>query len=68
MSVMAAIFAIGKSNSDVPKLSENFSPEARNFVDRCLTRDQSARPSARQLLEHKFVSERSERKSSSKKR
>ncbi|XP_041365735.1 uncharacterized protein LOC121380819 [Gigantopelta aegis] len=51
---MAAIFAIG-SDKPIPPLPELFSDEARHFVKCCLTRDQSRRSSASELLEHPFI-------------
>ena len=38
MPPMAAIFAIGSGTLAVPKLSEDFSESARDFVNKCLTR------------------------------
>ncbi|KAL9978253.1 hypothetical protein ACROYT_G015751 [Oculina patagonica] len=55
MPPMAAIFAIGSGSLAVPQLSENFSPGARDFVNKCLTRDPDLRPSADELLQHHFL-------------
>lgn len=55
MPRMTAIFAIGSGSVPVPQLSEDFSPDARDFVHRCLTRDPDFRPSADELLQHPFV-------------
>ncbi|CAG2255860.1 Mitogen-activated protein kinase kinase kinase 19 [Mytilus edulis] len=54
MNPMAAIFAIG-CDRPVPELPERFTLEARDFVNSCLTRDQSKRLSATQLLHHEFL-------------
>ncbi|GFR69149.1 mitogen-activated protein kinase kinase kinase 19-like [Elysia marginata] len=62
MNPMAAIFAIGSSSRPVPSLDEKFSPEARDFVTLCLTRDQEKRPSAGELLDHIFLTRKSARK------
>ena len=51
---LAAIFAIG-SDKQVPQLPEKFTQNARNFVNACLTRSQSERPNATQLLLHPFI-------------
>ncbi|XP_062621332.1 uncharacterized protein LOC134282921 [Saccostrea cucullata] len=58
MNPMAAIFAIGSDRKSPPRLPEKFTPEAMEFVDFCLTRDQSKRPSAAQLLLHSFITKR----------
>jgi len=55
MPRMSAIFAIGSGSVAVPQLGEDFSPDARDFVHRCLTRDPDLRPSADELLQHPFV-------------
>ncbi|KAJ7322785.1 hypothetical protein OS493_032970 [Desmophyllum pertusum] len=55
MPPMAAIFAIGSGSLAVPHLGEDFSPGARDFVDKCLTRDPDLRPSADELLQHYFL-------------
>ncbi len=54
MPPMAAIFAIG-SDRPVPQLPEKFSELARDFVNKCLTKDPSIRPSASELLSHAFI-------------
>ncbi|XP_059179297.1 uncharacterized protein LOC131958339 [Physella acuta] len=63
MNPMAAIFAIGSPNRPVPTLDEKFSQNARDFVCQCLTRDQDARPSAADLLDHPFISRKPTRRS-----
>ncbi|XP_046544586.1 LOW QUALITY PROTEIN: uncharacterized protein LOC124254780 [Haliotis rubra] len=62
MNPMAAIFAIG-SDRPVPTLPEDrFSPEAREFVMKCLTRDQNIRSSATELLQDVFILKKSSKK------
>ncbi|XP_022336709.2 uncharacterized protein LOC111132656 isoform X3 [Crassostrea virginica] len=58
MNPMAAIFAIGSDRKSPPRLPDKFSVEAVEFVDFCLTRDQSKRPSAAKLLQHQFITKR----------
>ncbi|XP_052799518.1 uncharacterized protein LOC128231131 isoform X2 [Mya arenaria] len=62
MNPMAAIFAIG-SNKPVPELPDRFTEEARNFVTLCLTKDQSKRLSASELLSGTFLKRRSKKTS-----
>ena len=38
MPPMAAIYAIGSGSLALPKLGEDFSEGARDFVNKCLTR------------------------------
>lgn len=54
---IAAIYAIGSGDTPAPQIPEKFSPEARDFVSRCLKRDPDERPSAAELLEHDFLKE-----------
>ncbi|KAK3592514.1 hypothetical protein CHS0354_013848 [Potamilus streckersoni] len=61
MNPMAAIFAIG-SDKPIPQLPEKFSHEARDFVNTCLTRNQSFRPTATELHQHPFIKRRSTKK------
>ncbi|XP_046371744.2 uncharacterized protein LOC124145836 [Haliotis rufescens] len=62
MNPMAAIFAIG-SDKPAPTLPEDkFSPEAREFVMKCLTRDQNIRSSATELLQDVFILKKSSKK------
>ncbi|XP_028518151.1 mitogen-activated protein kinase kinase kinase 19 [Exaiptasia diaphana] len=56
MQPMAAIFSIG-NGSTVPRLGESFSQLARDFTTACMTREPEARPSASELLQHKFLIE-----------
>ena len=55
MPPMSAIFAIGSDSRPIPQLPEKFSPEARDFYSKCLTRDPNVRPSAAALLRHPFM-------------
>ncbi|XP_067842866.1 mitogen-activated protein kinase kinase kinase 19 [Heptranchias perlo] len=55
MDKMAAMFYIGAHRGLMPTLPEQFSENARDFVQICLTSDQHERPSAKQLLQHAFV-------------
>lgn len=51
---VAAIFKIGNSR-DMPEIPDHLSSDAKNFIQLCLQRDPSARPTAQQLLEHPFI-------------
>ncbi|RDX87291.1 Mitogen-activated protein kinase kinase kinase 3, partial [Mucuna pruriens] len=55
---VAAIFKIGNSK-DMPEIPEHLSSEAKNFIQLCLQRDPSARPTAQMLLEHPFIRDQS---------
>ncbi|KAM3916978.1 mitogen-activated protein kinase kinase kinase 19 [Leptodactylus fuscus] len=55
MERMAAMFYIGVEKGLMPTLPDHFSRKARDFVNLCLIRDQEQRPSAEQLLQHRFV-------------
>uniref|UniRef100_A0ACD5W2E7 Uncharacterized protein n=1 Tax=Avena sativa TaxID=4498 RepID=A0ACD5W2E7_AVESA len=52
--VFAAVHRIGYTDA-VPDIPSCLSPEANDFLRKCLTRDPRHRPTAAQLLEHPFV-------------
>ncbi|TKY73834.1 Mitogen-activated protein kinase kinase kinase YODA [Spatholobus suberectus] len=55
---VAAIFKIGNSK-DMPEIPDHLSSEAKNFIQQCLQRDPSARPTAQMLLDHPFIRDQS---------
>ncbi|MBN3306550.1 M3K19 kinase, partial [Amia calva] len=55
MDKMAALFYIGARRGLMPALPDDFSKNARSFVQACLTSDQRERPSAEELLRHAFI-------------
>ncbi|XP_051998544.1 mitogen-activated protein kinase kinase kinase 19 [Xyrauchen texanus] len=55
MTKIAALFYIGARKGLMPSLSDNFSTHANGFVQACLTRDPTQRPSAEELLRHPFI-------------
>ncbi|XP_008830674.1 mitogen-activated protein kinase kinase kinase 19 [Nannospalax galili] len=55
MDRLAAMFYIGAHRGLMPPLPDRFSESAADFVRMCLTRDQHERPSALQLLKHRFL-------------
>ncbi|XP_068079702.1 mitogen-activated protein kinase kinase kinase 19 isoform X3 [Danio rerio] len=59
MNKMAALYYIGARRGLMPSLSDDFSTDAKDFVQACLTRDQRQRPSAEELLRHPFISHHS---------
>ena len=50
---MRVLFLIPKAKP--PVLEGNFSPAFKEFISLCLTKDPSQRPSARELLQHRFI-------------
>lgn len=52
---IAAIYRIGSGDTPIPELPSKFSPEARDFVGKCLIRNPDERPSAYELLQHDFL-------------
>ena len=63
MMPMVAIYAIIKDRP-IPQLPEKYSNEARSFVNSCLTRDPSHRPTAKDLLRHPFLIKKNRKKMS----
>ncbi|XP_027353154.1 mitogen-activated protein kinase kinase kinase 3-like isoform X2 [Abrus precatorius] len=55
---VAAIFKIGNSK-DMPEIPNHLSNDAKNFINLCLQRDPSARPTAQKLLDHPFIRDQS---------
>ncbi|KAI9113726.1 hypothetical protein K1719_014977 [Acacia pycnantha] len=55
---VAAIFKIGNSK-DMPEIPEHLSNDAKSFIQLCLQRDPSARPTSQKLLEHPFIRDQS---------
>lgn len=54
LSPLAAAFAIGQGTSD-PKFPDQLSADARDFILTCLKRSPSERPTAEELLSHRFL-------------
>lgn len=50
---MRVLFLIPKAKP--PVLDGNFSPAFKEFVSLCLTKDPAKRPTARELLQHRFI-------------
>lgn len=55
MQPMSALFVIGSMEKPSPKLPEEFSEDARDFVDQCLIKASLKRPSAAKLGSHPFM-------------
>ena len=55
MQPMSALFIIGSANKPSPKLPDNFSDAAKDFVSRCLTKSMARRPTASDLGQHRFM-------------
>jgi len=51
---MAAMIKIARSD-EIPAIPEHLTPTAKDFIERCLRRDQNDRPYCEGLLEHPFV-------------
>jgi len=51
-----ALYHIGHSDA-IPVIPESLSPNAKDFVKLCLTRDPSKRPSAADLQKHRWIAE-----------
>ncbi|KAK5993380.1 Serine/threonine-protein kinase svkA [Cladobotryum mycophilum] len=50
---MKVLFHIPKNNP--PRLEGNFSKEFKDFISQCLTKEIHQRPTARELLRHRFI-------------
>lgn len=50
---MKVLFHIPKNSA--PRLEGNFSKEFKDFIAQCLTKDYDRRPSAKDLLRHRFI-------------
>lgn len=53
---VAAMFKLATSK-DCPEIPTHLSEDAKSFIELCLQRDPSVRPTAAQLLHHPFVQE-----------
>ncbi|PIN26699.1 MEKK [Handroanthus impetiginosus] len=51
---VAAIFKIGNSK-DTPEIPDHLSSDAKSFIRLCLRREPSTRPTASELMNHRFV-------------
>ncbi|KAI9280661.1 hypothetical protein BY458DRAFT_499972 [Sporodiniella umbellata] len=53
LNMLAALYNLGKYQA--PPIPEDFTEDARDFLNRCFTINPEERPTAGQLLEHSFV-------------
>lgn len=52
---VAAILKIGLED-EIPKIPDSLSHDLRDLIAQCLQRDPACRPTAQQLLKHRFLS------------
>lgn len=51
---IAAMFKIGNSK-ELPPIPDHLSEQCKDFIRKCLQRDPSQRPTAMELLQHRFI-------------
>ncbi|MED6250176.1 Serine/threonine-protein kinase 24 [Ataeniobius toweri] len=56
---MKVLFLIPKNNP--PTLEGNYSKPLKEFVEACLNKEPSFRPTAKELLKHKFITRHSKK-------
>lgn len=61
MHPMRALFLIPRNPAPRLKQTKRWSPRFVNFIDQCLTKDTTKRPTSDELLKHPFVTEFNER-------